>query len=139
MDMTRENNENCLFSQSDLHFSGRREFFLPLKNFYEFAEWSYLNDFHNLKYMPINPTQIINSDPGSTRFAWLKFPKKIVETLDKRPTSVGLFSRSANIWTPAGKLEIMSWNAAKAASGKSAFAISSNILGSNLINHYFKW
>ena len=87
MNMTRENNENYLFSQSDLHFSGRREFFLPLKNFYEFAEWSYLNDFHNLKYMPVNPTQIINSDPGSTRFAWLKFPKKIVETLDTRPSS----------------------------------------------------
>ena len=77
MDMTRENNENYLFLQSDLHYSGRREFFLPLRNFYDFAEWSYLNDFHNLSYMPINPTQIKKSDPGSTRFAFLKFPKKI--------------------------------------------------------------
>ena len=87
LDMSRENFEDYLFSQSDLHYSGRREFFLPLRNFYDFAEWSYLNDFHNLNYMPINPTQIKKSDPGSTRFAYLKFPKKIVETLERRPTS----------------------------------------------------
>ena len=87
LDMSKENYEDYLFSQSDLHYSGRREFFLPLRNFYDFAEWSYLNDFHNLNYMPINPTQIKKSDPGSTRFAFLKFPKKIVETLERRPTS----------------------------------------------------
>ena len=87
LDMTRENNENYLFSQSDLHFSGRREFLLPLKNFYDFSEWCYQNDFHNLDYMPINPTQIVKSDPGSTKFALLKFPEKIVETDSRRPSS----------------------------------------------------
>ncbi len=87
LDMTRENNEDCLFAQSDLNFSGRREFFLPLKNFYDFSEWSYQNDFHNLDYMPINPTQIIKSDPGSTKFALLKFPVEIAETESRRPTS----------------------------------------------------
>ena len=61
MDMTRENN-GFLFSQSD-YILVEEEIFLPFKKFYEFAEWSYLNDFHNLKYIPINPTQIINSDP----------------------------------------------------------------------------
>jgi len=87
LDMTAENNENYLFSHSDLHFSGRREYILPLKNFYDFSEWCYQNDFHNLNYMPINPTQIIKSDPGSTKFAFLKFPEKIVETDSRRPTS----------------------------------------------------
>ena len=87
LDMRLENFEDCLFSQSDLHFSGRREFFLPLRNFYNFAEWCYRNDFHNLEYIPVNPTQILVSDPGATRFAWLKYPKEIVETSDKRPTS----------------------------------------------------
>ena len=87
LDMTRENNEDYLFAQSDLNFSGRREFFLPLKNFYDFSEWSYQNDFHNLDYMPINPTQIIKSDPGSTKFALLKFPVEIAETDSRRPTS----------------------------------------------------
>ena len=47
LNMSHENNEECLFSQSDLNFSGRREFFLPLQNYYEFAEWSYFNNFHN--------------------------------------------------------------------------------------------
>jgi len=87
LDMTKENNEDYLFAQSDLHFSGRREFFLPLRNFYDFSEWSYNNDFHNLEFMPINPTQIIKSDPGATKFAFLKFPEDVVETLDRRPTS----------------------------------------------------
>lgn len=86
LNMTRENNEEYLFAESDLHFSGRREFFLPLKNFYHFSEWAYKVDFHNLKYMPINPYQIINSDPGAFRFNWLKYPKKIVETENRRPT-----------------------------------------------------
>ena len=85
--MRLENFEDCLFSQSDLHFSGRREFFLPLRNFYNFAEWCYRNDFHNLEYIPVNPTQILNSDPGATRFALVKISKEIVETSDKRPTS----------------------------------------------------
>ena len=87
LDMRLENNEDYLFSQSDLHFSGRREFFLPLRNFYGFAEWCYLNDFHNLDHMPVNPTQIVNSDPGATKFAFLKFPEEIVETSERRPTS----------------------------------------------------
>jgi hypothetical protein len=86
LDMSREDNEEFLFSYSDLNFSGRREFFLPLRNFYDFSEWSYQNDFHNLEYMPINPTQIINSEPGATRFNWLKYPKEIVETLNTKPS-----------------------------------------------------
>jgi len=87
LDMRKENNEDYLFAQSDLNFSGRREFFLPLRNFYDFSEWTYNNDFHNLDFMPINPTQIIKSDPGSTKFNLLKFPEEIVETLMTRPTS----------------------------------------------------
>lgn len=87
LDMRLENNQDYLFSQSDLHFSGRREFFLPLRNFYEFAEWCYENDFHNLEHMPVNPNQILNSDPGATRFAYLKYPKEIVETTTRRPSS----------------------------------------------------
>ena len=86
LDMSLENNEEYLFAFSDLNFSGRREFFLPLRSYYDFAEWCYANDFHNLEYMPINPTQIINSDPGSTRYNWLKYPKDIVETIDTRPS-----------------------------------------------------
>ena len=76
--MSHENNEECLFSQSDLNFSGRREFFLPLQNYYEFAEWSYFNNFHNLQYMPVNPYQIIKSDPGATKYNWLMFPREII-------------------------------------------------------------
>jgi len=87
LDMTLENNEEYLFAQSDLNFSGRREFFLPLKNYYEFAEWTYFNDFHNIKYLPINPRQIIRSDPGATRFNWLQYPEKIIgRTKTHRPS-----------------------------------------------------
>lgn len=78
LNMSHENNEECLFSQSDLNFSGRREFFLPLQNYYEFAEWSYFNNFHNLQYIPVNPYQIIKSDPGATKYNWLMFPKEII-------------------------------------------------------------
>ena len=86
LDMSLENNEEYLFAFSDLNFSGRREFFLPLRSYYDFAEWSYSNDFHNLEYLPINPTQIMKSEPGATRFNWLKYPKEIVETFNKRPS-----------------------------------------------------
>tara|TARA_B110000967_G_C18850963_1_gene544586 strand:+ start:569 stop:1639 length:1071 start_codon:yes stop_codon:yes gene_type:complete len=103
VDMRLENNEDCLFSQSDLHFSGRREFFLPLKNFYDFGEWCYQNDFHNLDYMPINPTQILNSDPGATRFAYLKYPKEIVETSVRRPSSEFIHNKIKENYTNALK------------------------------------
>lgn len=93
LDMTLENNQEYLFAQSDLHFSGRREFFLPLRGFYDFSEWAYKSDFHNLDYMPINPSQIINSDPGATRFNWLKYPKKIVETTERRPSGEFIYKK----------------------------------------------
>jgi hypothetical protein len=79
LNMTKEANENCLFVfKNDLAFSGRREFFLILQNFYEFSKWLFLNNYHNIKYLPTNPYQIIKSDVGSFRFNWLKYPTKIV-------------------------------------------------------------
>jgi hypothetical protein len=79
LNMRREANENCLFVwMTDAAYSGRREFFLILQNFYEFAKWLYLNNYHNIKYLPTNPYQIIKSDVGSIRFNWLKYPSKIV-------------------------------------------------------------
>lgn len=79
LNMRREANENCLFVwMTDVAYSGRREFFLILQNFYEFAKWLYLNNYHNIKYLPTNPYQIIKSDVGSIRFNWLKYPSKIV-------------------------------------------------------------
>ena len=75
--MRREANENCLFVwMTDVAYSGRREF-LILQNFYEFAKWLYLNNYHNIKYIPTNPYQIIKSDVGSIRFNWLKYPSKV--------------------------------------------------------------
>ena len=78
LNMRREANENCLFVwMTDVAYSGRREFFLILQNFYEFAKWLYINNYHNIKYIPTNPYQIIKSDVGTIRFNWLKYPSKI--------------------------------------------------------------
>jgi len=135
LDMSIENNEDYLFAQSDLHFSGRREFFLPLRNFYDFAEWAYANDFHNLDYMPINPTQIIKSDPGATRFSWLKYPKDIVETLDNRPTSEFIHNKIKKNYNKALKYKFKVNDEFKLTGGKDyfpteqSFALFLNITG----------
>lgn len=78
INMNRENNENCLFAKSDILFSGRREFFIPLMGVFEFSNWMYLSNFQNLEYLPINPYQIKESDFGSFKFNWLKLPSKVV-------------------------------------------------------------
>ena len=61
-----EMNTDCLFAKSDLIFSGRREYFLPLGNFFEAASQIYAN--FNHKFLPICTSQIINSDFDSYRF-----------------------------------------------------------------------
>jgi hypothetical protein len=122
LDMSQENNQNNLFAFSDLCFSGRREFFLPLKSFYDFAEWSYVNDFHNLDYMPINPTQIINSDPGATRFNWLKYPSEIVETTDSRPSGEYIQKKIIKNYDNALKYKFKINDEFKSTGGKGFFA-----------------
>ena len=122
LNMTRENNEEYLFAYSDLNFSGRREFFLPLRSYYDFAEWSYANDFHNLEYMPINPTQIINSEPGATRFNWLKYPKDIVETFDARPSGEYIQKKIKKNYDIALKYKFKATDEFKSTGGKGYFA-----------------
>ena len=122
LDMTRENNEEYLFAYSDLNFSGRREFFLPLRSYYDFAEWSYENDFHNLEYMPVNPTQIINSEPGATRFNWLKYPKDIVETFDTRPSGEYIQKKIKKNYDIALKYKFKATDEFKLTGGKGYFA-----------------
>ena len=80
--MTRELNEDSLFAKSDLTYSGRREFFLPLSNFFEASSQVYLN--FNKKFLPICTSQIINSDYDSYRFHWLKYPKKIIKNINHK-------------------------------------------------------
>jgi len=122
LDMSLENNEEYLFAYSDLNFSGRREFFLPLRSYYDFAEWCYANDFHNLEYMPVNPTQIINSDPGATRFSWLKYPKDIVKTLDTRPSSEYIRKKIKENYDNALKYKFKATDEFKLTGGKGYFA-----------------
>ena len=82
VDMSRELNEDSLFAKSDLMYSGRREFFLPLGNFFEASSQVYLN--FNKKFLPICTSQIINSDYDAYRFHWLKYPKNIIKTIDHK-------------------------------------------------------
>jgi len=122
LDMSLENNQEYLFAQSDLHYSGRREFFLPLRNFYEFSEWAYRSDFHNLDYMPINPSQIINSDPGATRFNWLKYPKKIVETTERRPSGEFIYKKIFKNFKEAIEYKFNTQDEMKKTGGQDYFA-----------------
>ena len=82
VNIEREMNENCLFARSDLSFSGRREYFLPLGNFFESASQVYIN--FNKKLLPICTSQIINSDYDAYRFHWLKYPKEIIKYIDHK-------------------------------------------------------
>ena len=82
VNIEREMNENCLFARSDLSFSGRREYFLPLGNFFESASQVYIN--FNKKLLPICTSQIINSDYNAYRFHWLKYPKEIIKKIDHK-------------------------------------------------------
>lgn len=121
LNMTLENNEEYLFAYSDLSFSGRREFFLPLRSYYDFAEWSYANDFHNLEYMPVNPNQIIKSEPGATRFNWLKYPKEIVETFNTRPSGEYIQTKIKKNYDLALKYKFKATDEFKLTGGKSYF------------------
>ena len=82
VNITREMKEDCLFAKSDISFSGRREFFLPLCNFFEAASQVYIN--FNNRFLPICTSQIINSDYDSYRLHWLKYPKKIIGNINHK-------------------------------------------------------
>ena len=75
-------NSECLFTKSDILFSGRREFVLPLGNFFESASQVYIN--FNNKFLPICTSQIIKSDYNSLRLHWLKYPKKIFGKINNK-------------------------------------------------------
>lgn len=143
LDMTLENNEEYLFSQSDLNFSGRREFFLPLKNYYEFAEWTYFNDFHNIKYLPINPTQIIKSDPGATRFNWLQYPEKIIgKTRTLRPSGDYIRKKIIKKYNKFLRYKLKVNDKIKGSGGQDyfaseqSFALFLNLIGTPCKTHY---
>ena len=82
VNIAREMQEDCLFAKSDISFSGRREFFLPLCNFFEAASQVYIN--FNNRFLPICTSQIINSDYDSYRLHWLKYPKKIIGNINHK-------------------------------------------------------
>ena len=82
VNINREMKENCLFARSDITYSGKREFVLPLGNFFESASQVLSN--YNNKFMPICTSQIINSDYDSYRLHWLKYPKKIINKINHK-------------------------------------------------------
>ena len=83
LNTSREENEDCLFTYSDILFSGRREFFLPLKNLFTISEEVYFNN--KDYFIPINYSQILNSDIDAVRTNWFPYPKHILKDHNPSP------------------------------------------------------
>lgn len=65
-----------LLARTDQIFGGRREYMLPLRYMHEAIPNRYLDA--NNQYFPINPRQILRSDPCAFRWDMLRYPQPVV-------------------------------------------------------------
>jgi len=106
LNTTREKNEDCLFTYSDILFSGRREFFLPLMNLFTVAEEVYFNN--KDYFIPINYSQILDSDINAIRSNWFPYPKNILK--DHNPSPYYENSEQLHSYIKLKKNELIEFN-----------------------------
>jgi hypothetical protein len=85
-----------LLARTDQVFGGRREYMLPLRCLHEAIPNRYLDA--NDQYFPINPRQILRSDPCTFRWDMLRYPERVVG-VPSSPAELlrGIASRQAEL------------------------------------------
>jgi hypothetical protein len=77
LDMDMEATNNCIYANTDVCFSGRREFVLPLHGLYMAGLTTFYK--RSDQYFAINPDHILECDATSCKWFLARFPRDLVD------------------------------------------------------------